>query len=67
MFWHSVVSSNLRSVAYEDGCLYIQFHHEGTYCYIGVHETVFQALLNAPSKGKYFVRHIKHCYPYTRL
>jgi hypothetical protein len=62
-----VDSSNLSSVGYENGTLYISFNNGGTYYYTGVPEFVFEDLLNAPSKGKYFHANIKNSYPYGRL
>lgn len=62
-----VDSTNLKSVGYENNTLYVSFHNGGTYSYRGVPYSVFQELLTAPSKGKYFSRHIKLSYPYTKL
>ena len=49
-----VVSSNLASVGFENGILYITFHSGGTYWYRGVPKSVYDALMSAPSHGKYF-------------
>lgn len=61
-----VASSDLQSVGYEDGVLYIAFRKGGTYWYRGVPEAVYRALLSAPSHGQYFHAHIKGVYPYGR-
>ncbi len=63
----AVDSSNLSSVGYENGTLYISFHSGGLYAYSGVPEYVYFELLNAPSKGKYFHANIKNSYPYDKI
>ena len=57
----SVQSSNLRSVGYDPitKILEIEFHSGGIYQYTNVSESIHSALINAPSKGKYFARYIK--------
>lgn len=62
-----VSSSNLSSVGYENGTLYIAFHSGGLYSYAGVPESIYHGLLNASSKGKYFHAYIKGVYPYQRI
>ena len=62
-----VSSSNLSAVGYENGILYISFHSGGLYSYSGVPESVYQSLMSAGSKGKYFAAYIKKSYPYRRL
>lgn len=62
-----VDSSNLSSVGYEDNTLYVSFNHGGTYSYSGVPQSVYQNLLNASSKGKYFAANIKNSYPFKKL
>ncbi|EGF11154.1 hypothetical protein HMPREF9123_1113 [Neisseria bacilliformis ATCC BAA-1200] len=58
-----VLSSNLSSVAWQAGTLEIQFKNGRRYRYFDVPEAVFVQLLQAPSKGRYFHRHIKNNYP----
>lgn len=62
-----VDSSNLSSVGYENSILYVSFHHGGTYSYTGVPQSVYQNLLNASSKGKYFAANINNSYPFKKL
>ena len=62
-----VDSSNLESVGYENGILYITFHHGGTYCYYDVPEYVYRELMSADSHGKYFHAYIRNVYRYSRL
>lgn len=49
-----VESTDIESIGYENGVLYISFHRGGVYCCCNVPETVFSGLLRAGSKGKYF-------------
>ena len=62
-----VKSSNLSSVGYENGTLYIRFHKSGLYVYKGVPEAVYLSLMSADSHGKYFAAHIKNVYPWDKI
>lgn len=62
-----VSSSDLSSVGYENGTLYIAFNSGGVYSYSNVPVSVYQGLMNAGSHGKYFHQYIKNVYPYKRL
>ncbi len=64
-----VTSSDLKSVGYdpESQPLEIEFHGGGVYRYDGVPEAVFDGLMSAPSKGKYFHAHIRGVFPYHRV
>lgn len=62
-----VVSSNISSIGYENGTLYVAFHHGGLYQYLNVPESVFRELMSAPSHGKYLAAHVKGVYPYSRI
>lgn len=62
-----VVSSDIESVGYEDGTLYVRFHSGGTYSYDEVPEAVYRSLMSAPSPGRYFIANIKGRYPYRKL
>jgi len=65
-----VKSSNLASVGYESSSstLEIEFHGGGIYQYDGVPQEIYDGLLSADSKGKYFHRNIKNGgYPYTKI
>lgn len=63
-----VNSSNIARIGYneEDHILFIEFNKGPTYQYFDVPQHVYQALLEAPSKGDYFIDHIKHTYRYSR-
>jgi len=45
-----------------DHVLEIEFHSGGVYHYYGVPASVYQALMQASSHGKYFEAHIKGTY-----
>lgn len=62
-----VISSDLNAVGYENGILYIRFNSGGLYCYSGVPLNVFNSLLSAGSKGRYFHAFIKGRYPHRRI
>ena len=65
----SVASSNLRSIGYDTDTqtLEIEFHSGSIYQYDDVPENIHSSLMQAPSKGKYFSRHIKGQYHYQRI
>ena len=64
-----VVSSNLASIGYEDGILEIEFKTHSVYQYRNVPPSVYEALMSAPSHGKYFSAHIRDNsnYPCKRI
>ena len=65
-----VQSSNLASVGYDSDnmVLEIEFLKGGIYQYSNVAEQIYNDLINASSKGKYFDQNIKKAgYPYTRV
>jgi len=65
-----VESSNLESVGYEDSQneLYVEFKHGGTYKYLNVDKGIYDNLLIAESKGKFFDQNIKKAgYKYTKI
>lgn len=65
-----VVSSNLSAIAYDETgkILGVRFTHGGEYRYRGVPLSVFQGLLGAASKGRYFDAFVKKAgYAYSRV
>ena len=64
-----VESSNLASVAYdsEREILEIEFKSGGIYEYTGVPQSVYDGLMNAESKGKYFYQYIRDSYSYLKI
>lgn len=68
MFMQSVNSSNIDSIGYASDELHIRFKRTNAlYAYYGVPSSVYIELMNAPSHGKYFAKHIKGVYPYQRI
>lgn len=64
-----VSSSDISSVGYEaeQRILEITFHKTGPYIYYAVPIEIYNGLLTAESKGKYFYRNIKlGPYPYDQ-
>ncbi|EJK9766270.1 KTSC domain-containing protein [Salmonella enterica] len=59
-----VSSSDLRSVGFDPelNVLEIEFNSGGIYMYSGVPEYVYQDLMTASSKGRYFHANIKDKY-----
>lgn len=66
---HTVDSSNLEWIAFDKDKeeLYIKFKNGGTYVYYNVPEDIFNNLLNAGSKGRYFWMKIRDVYEYKKL
>jgi len=65
-----VESTNLASVGYdpESSTLEIEFRKGGIYQYFGVSQEIYEGLLNAGSKGKFFHQYIKKAgYPYEKI
>ena len=64
-----VNSSNVSSVGYDadSQTLEIEFNSGGVYQYSGVPESVYEGMMGADSKGKYFHANIKNTYPYSKL
>jgi hypothetical protein len=62
----AVESSTLATVAYDEAreLLQLAFRSRTVYEYSGVPAAVHQALLGAPSKGKYFNHAIRGRFPY---
>jgi hypothetical protein len=65
----SVNSSNVSSVGYDadSQILEIEFNNGGIYQYSGVPESVYEGMMGADSKGKYFHANIKNAYPFSKL
>jgi hypothetical protein len=65
----TVESTTLASVAYDEtrSLLQLKFCSRTVYLYFGVPPGVHQALLDAPSKGKYFNRAIRGRFRYRAI
>lgn len=65
-----VESRNLLAVGFDESQnrLVIEFKKSGTYQYFGVDKSVFEGLIYAESKGKYFDQYIKKAgYQYSKV
>jgi KTSC domain-containing protein len=65
----TVESSTLATVAYDGAreLLQLEFCRGAVYQYFGVPSTVHQALLSAPSKGRYFNHTIRGRFPFSLI
>jgi hypothetical protein len=64
-----VESTNIKSVGYdaEQEILEIEFQNDGVYHYVGVPPVVYEGLLSASSKGRYFGEYVRERYPYEKV
>lgn len=62
-----VISSNIRSIGYLNNILEIEFNDCSIYQYYDVPYTLYNQIMNAPSKGKFFAAFIKNKYSYKRI
>jgi len=65
----TVESTTLATVAYDETrkLLQLEFCSQAVYLYSGVPAALHQALLGAPSKGRYFNQTIRGRFPYRRV
>ena len=66
---YSVASSNLASVGYDTvtQTLEIEFLSGSVYQYYNVPENLYDQLMRAGSKGRFFHQYIRNAYPYSRI
>lgn len=64
-----VASSNIASVGYDSGSetLEVEFISGAVYQYYNVPQSIYDALLQAPSVGQFFAYHIRNAFPYSRV
>ena len=64
-----VSSSSIQSVGYDpqNHILEIAFHGNGVYQYEDVGQDIYDALMAAPSKGRYFAERIRDRYSWRRV
>jgi len=60
-------SSNIASIEYEPGTLYVNFRKGGSYRYTDVSYDKFQELKSSSSKGKFLNAEIKPHHPAERV
>jgi hypothetical protein len=65
----TVESATLATVGYDEAqeLLQLEFGSRAVYLYFGVPTAVYEALLGAPSKGRYFNGTIRGRYPYRHI
>lgn len=65
----TVESTTLTTVGYDENLrrLQLEFCSQSIYLYFGVPAAVYEALLDAPSKGRYFNGSIRGRYPYRQI
>lgn len=62
-----VVSSNIRSVGWDEGTLEVAFNNGGIYQYLNVPVETYRALMEANSKGQYLNQHIKEHFMFHKV
>lgn len=64
----AVQSTTLAAIAYDHSTnlLQLEFRSHSVYQYFGVPPDTYEQLMLAPSKGKFFNRHIRGRFPYGR-
>jgi len=65
----TVESTTLATVGYDQNLrrLQLEFCSRTVYLYFGVPAAVYEALLDAPSKGQYFNGTVRGRYPYRQI
>ena len=65
----AVESTTLAALAYDDvrGILQLEFRSGAVYKYFGVPRPVYESLLAATSKGRYFNHTIRRAFPHLRV
>ncbi len=69
MTWVPLESEMLASAAYivEKRILYLRFRTGDVYRYFDLPAEAYQAFLNAESKGRFFLAHVRDRFRYERL
>jgi len=69
MLRERVGSSTMKSVGYgaKSRILEIEFESGAVYQYLGVPARIYEQLLGAESKGRYFNSEIRDVYPYVQV
>ena len=65
----AVTSSNVEGVGYDSSTqtLEVEFKNGNIYQYFDVPESVYDAMVNADSAGKFLINNIKGVYRYARV
>ena len=69
MDWQPLESKLLASSAYDAGkhTLYLRFRNGEVYRYFEFSQEQYQDFIDAESRGRYFLNHIRNRFPYERL
>ena len=69
MDWQSFESKLLASSAYDGArqILYLRFRSGDVYRYFDFSEEQYRAFLDAESRGRYFLNHVRNQFRYERL
>ena len=67
MLRQTVISTNIRSIGYENNVLEIEFLNGRIYQYKNVPREHFEYMITHAHPGTYFSRFIKDFYNYTRI
>ncbi len=69
VIWTLVESSNIVAIGYEEDekQLHVQFNSGAEYVYDDVPAEVYQAFLDADSKGRYLNEYVKGVYEFKKL
>ncbi len=69
MDWQTIDSKMFTAAAYdaERRILYLRFNSGDVYRYFEFPEEHYRAFLNAESRGRYFLNHVRHYFRYERL
>lgn len=62
-----VISSNVAEIGWEEESLYVRFKSGALYQYFDVPVEVYEAMVIAPSKGKFLHQEVKDTYEYERV
>lgn len=64
-----VASSNIVSIGYDSPSetLEIEFHNNSLYQFYNIPEVLYDGLMNASSKGRFFSTYIRTAFPYSRV
>ena len=65
MLKHAVVSTDIKSIGYENGVLEIEFLKGGIYTYPNVPQEHYEYMISHSHPGTYFHRMVKPYYPYN--
>jgi hypothetical protein len=62
-------SASVNAATYQDQCAFLEleFRSGAIYRYLGVPAQIYQELLWADSKGRYFNQHIRNRFAYTKV